>query len=158
MSLAEVLDDLLELEDLAKDERDAGRRRSLDEVRVHVARREHGAKVSEAATVLGISQPTVRAWIEAGILSTVPGMKPVRVEVLALADTKRALDLIREHADDRPLLVTVMRMLRDRGALEGAEEGWEDYRAGRTVPLGEDLRAEMEELRERESRRRSKSR
>lgn len=158
MSLAEVLDDLLELEDLAKDELDAGRRRSLDEVRTHVARREHGAKVSEAATVLGISQPTVRAWIDAGILSAVPGMKPVRVEVLALADTKRALDLIREHADDRPLLVTVMRMLRDRGALEGAEEGLEDYRAGKTVPIGADLRSEMDELRERESRRRSTSR
>ncbi len=76
MSLAEVLDDLLELQELAQDEGDPKRRRAIDEVRSHVARRERGAKVSEAAAVLGISQPTVRAWIESGVLTPMPGTKP----------------------------------------------------------------------------------
>lgn len=155
MSLAEVLDDLLELQDLAKEEEDPERRRSLDEVRTHLARRERGAKVSEAASVLGISQPTVRAWMESGILAAVPGTKPVRIDVLALAETKRAIDLIRDHVDDRQLLVHVMRILRDRAALEGSEEGFDDLRAGRVVPLGEDLLAEV---RQREKKPRSKSR
>lgn len=158
MSLAEVVGDLLELEDLAQHEGDPDRRRLLDEVRAHVARRERGAKVSEAADVLGISQPTVRAWIETGVLPAVSGSKPVRVEILALAETKRALDLIRDNVDDRQLLVHVMRVLRDWAALGGSEEGFADLRAGRTVPLGEDLRAEIAELQAREARQRSKSR
>ncbi len=158
MSVAEVLQDLLELDELANVESDPQRRRSLNAVRTHVAHRARGAKVAEASELLGISQPTVRTWIESGVLSAVPGSKPVRVDLLALADVKRALDLIREHVDDRQLLVHVMRVLRDQAALEGAEEGLEDYRAGRVEPLGDDLRAEIAELRKRETRRRSKSR
>jgi excisionase family DNA binding protein len=158
MSLAEVLDDLLELEDLAKAEGDPERRGALDWVRARLARRESGAKVSEAARVLGISQPTVRAWIESGILTAVPGAKPVRIGMLSLAATKRALDLIREHIDDRQLLVHVMRVLRDRAALEGADEGFADLHAGRTVPLGDDLLAEIGGARRPKKNPRSKSR
>ncbi len=141
MSLAEVLDDLLELQELAQGEGDPKRRRAIDEVRSHVARRERGAKVSEAAAVLGISQPTVRAWIESGLLTPMPGTKPLRIDILALAETKRVLDLIREHAGDGPLLVHVMRVLRDRSALrgEGVREGLDDLAAGRVVPLSDDL-------------------
>lgn len=157
MSLAEVVDDLLALEELAAKERDPARRRSLELVRGHLADRDTGAKVSEAAHVLGLSQPTVRAWIESGLLTTVADAKPVRVEVVALAETKRALDLIRQHADDRQLLVQVMRILRDRAALEGSEQGFADLRAGRVVPLGDDLRAEIAEVRRREKKPRSKS-
>jgi hypothetical protein len=157
MSLAEVVDDLLELEDLGRHVDDRERRR-LDAVRRHLATRERGAKVSEAALVLGVSQPTVRAWIDAGVLPAIPKTKPVRVELLALADLKRALDLVRANLDDRQLLVHVMRVLRDRAALEGATEGFEDYRAARTVQLGEDLKAEIAELRKKGARRRSTSR
>lgn len=157
MTLPEVLDDILTLEELALHEDDPSRRRSLDAVRTHVMRRERGAKVSEASEVLGISQPTVRAWIDSGFLTTVAGAKPVRVDVLALAETKRALDLIRPHADDRQLLVHVMRILRDRAALEGAAEGLADLRAGRVVPLSEDLHDEIREL-QRGKKPRSKSR
>lgn len=158
MSLAEVVGDLLQLQNLARDEEDPDRRRSLDGLRAHVARRERGAKVSEAAEILGISQPTVRAWIDSAILTAVPAAKPVRIDVLALAETKRALDLIRDHVDDRPLLIRVMRILRDRAALAGSEEGFADLREGRTAPLGEDLVAEIAELHARDTRRRSKSR
>lgn len=156
MSLAEVVDDLLELEDVGKGVDDRQRRR-LDQIRRHLAARAPGAKVSEAASLLGVSQPTVRAWIDAGILPMVPKTKPVRVDVLALADLKRAVDLVRANLDDRQLLVHVMRRLRDEAALDGASEGIEDYRAGRTVPLGDDLKAEIASLR-RETGRRSKSR
>jgi hypothetical protein len=72
--------------------------------------------------------------------------KPVRVDVLALADLKRVVDLVRANLDDRQLLVHVMRLLRDRAALEDAGQGFEDYRAGRTMPLGDDLRAEIARL------------
>lgn len=158
MSLAEVLDDLLALEELASGEADPERRRSLDEVRNHLAYRDRGAKVSEAAEVLGLSQPTVRAWIDAGLLTTVAGAKPVRVDVMSLAETKRAVDLVRQHADDRQLLAQVMRVLRDSAALEGSGEGFGDLRAGRVAPLGDDLRSEIASLRRQEKASRSKSR
>jgi excisionase family DNA binding protein len=156
MSVAEVLEDLLELEELANEEQDPERRRSLDVVRTHVAHRARGAKVSEAADLLRISQPTVRAWIASGVLSPAPGSKPVRVDLLSLADVKRALDLIRDHIDDRQLLVHVMRLVRDRAALEGDDvrKGFEDVAAGRVVPLTDDL---VDELRSTNGKARSRS-
>lgn len=143
MSLPEVVDDLLTLEQLAEREDDPERRRSLDTVRNHVADRDRGAKVSEAAEVLGLSHPTVRSWVEAGVLQRISGTKPLRIDVLSLADTKRMVDLIRQHADDRQLLARVMSVLRDREALAASEEGFADLRAGRVVPLTDELLDEL---------------
>ncbi|HEV2809933.1 MAG TPA: hypothetical protein VGV93_06000, partial [Acidimicrobiales bacterium] len=76
--------------------------------------------------------------------------------VLALAETKRALDLIREHADNGQLLVHVMRVLRDRSSLrgEGIREGFDDLAAGRVVPLSDDL---LDEIAATEGKARSRS-
>lgn len=153
MSLGELIDDLLTLEELAAQEDDPNRRRSLYGVRSHLADRDRGVKVSETAKVLGLSQPTVRAWIQSGILEPIPGATPVRINVLALADVKRALDLIRRHKDDRRLLVQVMRVLRDRAALAGTEEGFADLAAGRVVPLTDDLLDELRATKRRKQRR-----
>ncbi len=38
-----------------------------------------------------------------------------------------------------------MRLLRDREALVGSEEGFAEFPAGRLMPLGADLRSEMEQ-------------
>ncbi|MGI9023346.1 MAG: hypothetical protein ACR2HV_08975 [Acidimicrobiales bacterium] len=143
MSLVEVVDDLLTLEELAEHEDDPDRRRSLEAVRSHLADRDRGAKVSEAAQVLSLSQPTVRAWIASGLLEPIAGTTPVRVDVRSLADVKRALDLIRRHKDDRRLLADVMRILRDRAALAGSEEGFADLAAGRVVPVTDELLDEL---------------
>lgn len=153
MSLVDLVDDLVTLASLANHEDDPDRRRSLDLVRGHVADRYGGAKVSEAAKVLGLSQPTVRAWIESGLLEPIAGMTPLRIEVLSLAEVKRLLDLIRRHKDDRHLLVQVMRILRDRAALAGSEEGLADLAAGRVVPIGDDLLHEIDELQGRDEAR-----
>ena len=48
MSVAGVVEDLIALQLLAEQERDAVRRRSLDAIRGHVAERDGGAKVGEA--------------------------------------------------------------------------------------------------------------
>ncbi len=145
MSSAEVVGDLLALEELAAHEKDADRRRALDAVRRHVADRDRGAKVSEAAQVLRISQPTVRAWIEAGILTTRSDASPVRVDLLSLVAVKRVVDLLREHGHDRNLLAAALRMLRDRAALdgEGVAEGLGDLADGRLVPVTDDLLDEL---------------
>lgn len=136
VSVAEVIDDLLSLDHLLDIERAAACRRSLEAIRDRIAHHAGGAKVSEAAAVLRISQPTVRACIECGLLTTLPGSKPVRIDLAALAETKRALDLISDHSPDRRLLVHVVRLLRARDALDGADEGFAELRARRVVPLG----------------------
>lgn len=144
MSIIDVVDDLITLQELADNEDDPERRRSLDDVHRRVAARERGVKVSDAAAVLALSQPTVRAWIDAGVLEPVRGASPARIEVLSLADAKHALDLVRQHAEDRNLLAQVTRALRDRADLTAAlDEGITDVAAGHTVPLTDDLIAEL---------------
>jgi excisionase family DNA binding protein len=145
MSLAGVVEDLLALQRLAEGEGDAARRQALDEVRQHVADRDRGAKVGEAAQVLGVSAPTVRAWIEAGALQAVADSRPVRVGVMSLAATRSVLDELRRHRDDRHLLADVLRVLRDREDLagEGVAEGVDDLAAGRVRRLD---RASLDEL------------
>lgn len=145
MSLTGVVEDLLALQWLAEEERDAARRQALDEVRQHVAERDRGAKVGEAAQVLGVSTPTVRAWIEAGALQAVAGSSPLRVGVMSLAAAKSVLDELRRHRDDRHLLAGVLRLLRDRGVQAGEDvtEGVGDLAAGRVRRLD---RASLDEL------------
>jgi len=137
VSVVGVVQDLIALQQLAEQERDAARRRSLDAVREHVAERDRGAKVGEAAQVLGVSAPTVRAWIEAGALQAVAGSRPVRVGVMSLAVTKSVVDELRAHRDDRTLLADVLRVLRDRGVLAGEDvaAGLGDVSAGRVRRL-----------------------
>lgn len=66
------------------------------------------------------------------------------------ADIIRTVALRPTFSEDRQLLVHVMRVLRDREALAGSDEGFADLRAGRVVPLTDDLRSEIAQLRRRE--------
>lgn len=145
MTVTDVVDDLIALQRLAEDEDDPQRRQTLDAVRTRLAARDRGVKVADAAKVLGLTPPTVRSWLDAGVLEVVAGATPVRIEVRSLAEVKHAVDLLREHGHDRNLLVAVMRLLRDRAALgtAGAREGFEDLASGRVVPLTDDLLAEL---------------
>ena len=134
-----------QVEDLAEQESDPDRRRLLDLVRTHLVDRDLGAKVSEAALLLGLSPPTVRAWMSVGVLQARGGAAPARVSVLSLAEVKRAVDLLREHNQERDLLVRVMRQLRYRSvlAIDGVQGGFEDLVAGRVAPLTNDLLEEL---------------
>jgi hypothetical protein len=145
VSAVDLVQDLIELEQLAEQERDASRRRRLLNLADRVADRDAGAKVSEASDILGVSAPTVRAWIGAGILGAVPDRTPLRVELSSLAATKRAVDEVRRIKDDPHLLADVYRVLRDRAALDRADvrEGIEDLRAGRTIELTPELLDEL---------------
>ncbi|MCY7365624.1 MAG: hypothetical protein LH469_10020 [Frankiaceae bacterium] len=145
MSLPGVVEDLLALQRLADDEQDAVRRQALDAVRQHVADRDRGAKVGEAAQVLGVSIPTVRAWIAAGALQAVVGSSPLRVGVMSLAAAKSVVDELRRHRGDRHLLADVLRVLRDRGVLVGTDvtDGVGDVAAGRVRRLD---RASLDDL------------
>jgi hypothetical protein len=145
VSAVDLVEDLIELEVLAEHETDADRRRRLLNLANRVARREGGAKVSEAAQILDVSAPTVRAWVEAGVLTAVAHQTPLRVELSSLAAAKRAVDEVRLIKDDPHLLADVYRVLRDRAALDRADvgEGIADLRAGRTIELTPDVLDEL---------------
>lgn len=136
MPVVEVVDDLITLQALAEREADSASREMLASLQRRVAERDRGAKVSDAAAILGLSTPTVRSWIDAGVLP-VTGTAPVRVDLLALADAKRAVDSLRRHADDAHLLADVLRLVRDRAVAAPADlaEGIADARAGRVTRL-----------------------
>jgi hypothetical protein len=138
----DLVSDLVELERLAAAEDDDDRRRRLLKLRDRLAARGDGAKISDAASVLGLSVPTVRSWVAAGVLDAVPGRQPARVTYDSLALAKRALDELRLHQDDRPLLIAVMRRLRDRAVLDDPllDQALDDVAAGRLTPVrAEDL-------------------
>lgn len=137
MSLAGVVDDLIALQHLAEQEEDTARRRSLDSVRKHLAERDRGAKITEAAKVLGVSAPTVRAWIAVGVLHALADSQPVRVDVASLADAKQVVDELRRHSSDRYMLADLLRILRDRASLsnEDARAGTADLNTGRVRRL-----------------------
>jgi hypothetical protein len=133
VSAVDLVEDLIELEKLAEQEHDADRRKRLVALADRWAEREAGAKVSEAANILGVSQPTVRAWIAADLLATIPDRSPVRIELSSLAAVKRAVDEIRKIQDDPQLIAYVYRVLRDRALLArpDVQQGLEEYRAGK---------------------------
>jgi DNA-binding transcriptional ArsR family regulator len=158
MPVVEVLGDLLALDELALNDGDASRRDTLRAIRDHIAQRDQGAKVSDAADVLGVSQPTIRSWLDAGILGSVVGSRPVRIELLSLAEVKRALEAVREIENEGQILASVRRFLRDKAVLAGAEEGLAEGRLNRTRPIGDDLRAELSTLVAKQSAKSLKSR
>ena len=145
MSALEVVHDLIELERLAEHEHDEARRLALLGVHDHVAEREGGTKVSDATRVLNLSPPTIRAWIAAGVLELVPDRKPAQVTLTSLVTAKRALDEVRAHATDQHLLADVLRVLRDRAALDGDDvrTGLEDLRTGQRTRVTPDLLDEL---------------
>jgi len=149
-----LIDDLIELECLAEQETDSARRRRLVAVHDHMASRSEGVKVSQAAAVLGLSAPTIRAWIEAGMLDTVPDFKPVRITPSSVASAKRAVDAIRPHVHDRQLLNEVGRLLETRSLLSSPEAhaALADLEAGRTIPLTPKLLDELLPKRTRRSK------
>lgn len=148
MSVVDVVEDLNAQQELAEHEADPDRRRTLDVVRARLADRDSGAKVSEAAELLGITAAAVRAWIKSGVLVAVPEARPARVDLLCLADVKRAVDLLRAQGTDRDLLAAVYRRLRDAELINSGafRAGMADLAAGRIVPVGDDLREEMANL------------
>jgi hypothetical protein len=70
--------------------------------------------VSQAADYLGVSEPTVRAWIQRGLLHTVPRSKPLLVERSSLREVHGAVSELRTRGHDRDWLRVLVDLLHDR--------------------------------------------
>lgn len=89
-----------------------------------------------AAEYLAVSAPTVREWMQRGLLERVPGRKPVEVEIESLRALGRFLTELRESGQDRDWLRSLVDRLHDRAAVrdDALQRGLDDRSAGRVQP------------------------
>ena len=80
-----------------------------------------GLLVAEAAEYLGVSEPTIRAWLDRRILDAVPEAKPVLVERSSLRRVQRAVDELRRRGLDRYWLRALVDVLHDHAERERPE-------------------------------------
>lgn len=73
-----------------------------------------GVPVSVAARVLDITEPTVRTWLERGVLDAVPDAKPVSITPRSLGEALAASSTIRRIGQDERLLRRLLDALEDQ--------------------------------------------
>jgi hypothetical protein len=71
-----------------------------------------GLSVAQTAERLGVSEPTVRAWLGRGVLVPVAGASPVEVTLDSYEQAQRALDELVERGRDRDWLTALSDHLR----------------------------------------------
>lgn len=81
----------------------------------------HGLPVAEAAEYLGVSEPTIRAWLDRSVLDAVPEVKPVLVERSSLRRVHRAVGELRRRGQDRDWLRALVDVLHDHAERERPE-------------------------------------
>lgn len=110
----EVVLAVLELDDLRTNLRQRRRGYSFDEGIVetldHVVARlsrsapTDGIPVAAAAQYLGVSAPTIRAWMRHGLLQRVPEARPAKIEASSLHRVRAALNDLRTRGQERDWL------------------------------------------------------
>ena len=87
--------------------------------------------VSLAATLLGVSERTVRDWIEAGILE-VASTRPVVLAFKSVAEVRRELQRLRREGNNPNVRRALLHRIEDRTTLEQPrlQESIEQMRSG----------------------------
>jgi len=95
-----------------------------------------GLPVSAAARYLRVSEPTVRAWLARGPLSSVPDAKPALVEIASLRRVGHALAELRERGRNRDWTRALVDLLHDHAERRRPElvEGLDELRRGELEP------------------------
>ncbi|MGQ0744230.1 MAG: hypothetical protein ACT4OS_07850 [Acidimicrobiales bacterium] len=73
-----------------------------------------GVPVSVSAKLLDVTEPTARAWIERGVLRTIPGARPAAVTPRSLGEALAAVSIIRRGGQDERVLRRVLDALDDQ--------------------------------------------
>ena len=113
--IARDIDDLDELESSLGRNEDARvkvvrlRRRRFDEAPT--------VRLSVAGKLLGLSLPTIRAWIDRGLLEEVRGSSPRRVTLRSVLNIRSLVRELRALGRDRNLLEAVIAEVEDKRAL-----------------------------------------
>lgn len=92
--------------------------------------------VAQAATALGVSKPTVRAWARRGLLDVV-SEQPMLLAFASVVDLRRDLERLRETAGSEKRWQSLLAAAADQRELAepGAREGFAEAVAGNTEPL-----------------------
>ena len=90
--------------------------------------------VSVAAAELGVSNPTVRAWRDRGLLRSPEGTE--EIEVTSLRRVKAALDELRTRGQNRDWLRSLVDLMHDRATLadKQLQRNLQDIASGKFEP------------------------
>jgi hypothetical protein len=95
--------------------------RSLADLRGRLIDLQPTVRLSVAADLLEISLPTIRAWMEDGLLREAEGSSPRRVSLESVLEVRPALRDLRALGQDRNLLAAVTHRLEDERDLDDPE-------------------------------------
>jgi hypothetical protein len=92
--------------------------------------------VAQAATALGVSKPTVRAWARRGLIDVVRE-QPMLLDFASVVDLRRDLERLREISGSEKRWQSLLAAAADQRELaqDGAREGFAEVVAGNTEPL-----------------------
>lgn len=137
---AGLLGEVRSLEDATEIRR---RVRAAEEDLAELERRlgaETPVEVSQAAKILEVSPPTVRAWAKRGVLQRVPGRSPMAITFDSVRRTRRLLGELRAHGTDREFVQRLLDTALDQRELSRPEatRGLEQWRAGQATAAASD--------------------
>jgi DNA-binding transcriptional MerR regulator len=92
--------------------------------------------VAQAASALGVSEPTVRAWARRGLLD-ITAERPMKLSFASVVQLRRDLQQLRETAVSEKRWQSLLAAAADQRELAepDAREGFADAIAGNTEPL-----------------------
>lgn len=97
--------------------------------RLSLAAEQVAVPLSQAAEHLQVSVPTVRAWVDRGVLAEVSQAAVRSVSAASLGRALDAVQAVREAGDSKRELARVAERLRDEVLHNAALAAWEDRRA-----------------------------
>ena len=98
---------------------------------------ETSVEVSQAAKILAVSPPTVRAWAKRGLLEALPGRSPVALTFDSVRRTRRALAELRAQGTDREFVQRLLDAALDQRDLSrpAVARGLEQWRSGQAAKV-----------------------
>lgn len=98
---------------------------------------ETSVEVSQAAKILAVSPPTVRAWAKRGVLEVLPGRSPMALSFESVRRTRRLLTELRAQGGDREFVQRLLDAALDQRELSrpAAARGLEQWRSGRAAKV-----------------------
>jgi DNA-binding transcriptional MerR regulator len=133
--VVEEIDDLEALEDHVSDDRDA--LRTVHRLRERRLGEIEAIRVSVAAQLLGLSEPTVRAWADSGLLEYA-SLRPVRrLRLKSVLHLRPVVTELRSLGRQRGLMEAVVARLEDRRTLNDRRllESLAQMRAGELIDI-----------------------
>jgi transposase len=108
---------------------------AVDRLEAEVARGT-GLSVEAAAQYLDVSAPTVRAWMQRGVLERKPGSKPLQIDRESARRAHRALGELRTRGQDRDWLTALVDQLHDTSdrRSESVRTGLDELARGELEP------------------------